>query len=77
MCELYITVGFFSVSSIPDNSDPRERMIAIARHYCSAFHAARKVLIKYIYTQYTQLWLLSCSIDLHAIAVDFGIIPTW
>ncbi|CAI8010194.1 Oxysterol-binding protein-related protein 9 [Geodia barretti] len=29
-------------ASIPDNSDPRERIIAIARYYCSAFHAARK-----------------------------------
>ena len=31
--------------SIPDNATPRERIIAIARYYCSAFHAARKVHI--------------------------------
>ena len=27
---------------IPDNSDPRERMVAIVRYYLSSFHAARK-----------------------------------
>ena len=40
--------------SIPDNTDPRERMIAIARYYCSAFHAARKV-------QYMPLCIYTCT----------------
>ena len=28
---------------IPDEKDPKDRIIAIVRYYLSAFHAARKV----------------------------------
>ena len=52
-------VEFFSVSSIPDNSDPRERIIAIARYYCSAFHAARKVRK---YTVHTIVAFITASV---------------